>query len=218
MSERKQQEEDDEVEEVTRLFDKLSTRRVESVPIGGGIPYPTDSELMLWRDAKDVVAGNLLQELFDQKYSVVTPFATQVHIDLFVEFFAANFAQTLKEDKAEKAAELVGDMATHIFGISAYSLRELYLLFARRHCFKQYAINAFTYDKKHRGIYDLATPSWEHRWTSLTECGGGCGKSNVKLLPCPRCRCVVYCGSECQKKDWSVHKPRCAYFKEHKSV
>ncbi|RDL40136.1 uncharacterized protein BP5553_00115 [Venustampulla echinocandica] len=38
-----------------------------------------------------------------------------------------------------------------------------------------------------------------------TECPV-CGKSESKLLRCGRCTSRVYCGPQCQKKDWATHK------------
>jgi hypothetical protein len=35
-----------------------------------------------------------------------------------------------------------------------------------------------------------------------------CGKSG-KLVKCGRCKTTYYCDVECQKKDWTLHKPRC---------
>lgn len=34
------------------------------------------------------------------------------------------------------------------------------------------------------------------------------------LFRCSRCRCVVYCGPECQKKHWKAHKPVCQQRKD----
>ncbi|EGO03813.1 hypothetical protein SERLA73DRAFT_119451 [Serpula lacrymans var. lacrymans S7.3] len=35
------------------------------------------------------------------------------------------------------------------------------------------------------------------------------GKGKPKLKMCTVCKKVRYCSSECQKKDWKVHKLRC---------
>ena len=37
-----------------------------------------------------------------------------------------------------------------------------------------------------------------------------CLKENVKLLTCGRCKSVIYCSKDCQKKDWKSHKAVCA--------
>lgn len=31
----------------------------------------------------------------------------------------------------------------------------------------------------------------------------------TSLSKCARCKVVMYCGRECQKKDWAVHKFSC---------
>jgi hypothetical protein len=36
-----------------------------------------------------------------------------------------------------------------------------------------------------------------------------CGKDNIKLLQCGKCKLAAYCGKECQKTDWKVHKNIC---------
>ena len=35
------------------------------------------------------------------------------------------------------------------------------------------------------------------------------GFKDSDLRRCTRCRVTVYCGSECQRKDWKVHKQMC---------
>lgn len=36
-----------------------------------------------------------------------------------------------------------------------------------------------------------------------------CHKGSTKLFRCQRCKCVVYCGKDCQKAHWSEHKKTC---------
>ncbi|KAG2058377.1 hypothetical protein BDR06DRAFT_115928 [Suillus hirtellus] len=36
-----------------------------------------------------------------------------------------------------------------------------------------------------------------------------CGIKMKKLLKCAKCKSVWYCSKECQKKNWSTHKPTC---------
>lgn len=36
-----------------------------------------------------------------------------------------------------------------------------------------------------------------------------CGKTDVPLLTCSRCKQVKYCSPVCQKKHWPIHKPDC---------
>ncbi|TVY58731.1 Uncharacterized protein LCER1_G002034 [Lachnellula cervina] len=36
-----------------------------------------------------------------------------------------------------------------------------------------------------------------------------CGKSGARTLRCGRCSSRVYCGAQCQKKDWRTHKAEC---------
>jgi len=36
-----------------------------------------------------------------------------------------------------------------------------------------------------------------------------CKRRRTKLHFCSRCRGVRYCGAECQRRDWQVHKPQC---------
>lgn len=37
---------------------------------------------------------------------------------------------------------------------------------------------------------------------------GGCGRTDIKLDVCARCRLRAYCGRACQAQDWPVHKQR----------
>ena len=37
-----------------------------------------------------------------------------------------------------------------------------------------------------------------------------CGKEGEKLLSCGRCKKVRYCGAECQRGHWKIHKVNCA--------
>jgi hypothetical protein len=36
-----------------------------------------------------------------------------------------------------------------------------------------------------------------------------CGKADVQMQRCSRCKAVSYCGRECQAADWKAHKPTC---------
>ena len=36
-----------------------------------------------------------------------------------------------------------------------------------------------------------------------------CGKINLKILKCGRCKSAVYCDDKCQKSDWKEHKKEC---------
>lgn len=36
-----------------------------------------------------------------------------------------------------------------------------------------------------------------------------CGKRGVNLRRCGRCKCVWYCGPECQKRNWEIHRNVC---------
>ena len=36
-----------------------------------------------------------------------------------------------------------------------------------------------------------------------------CGKTNMKIQKCGRCRTVAYCSRECQTVHWKIHKPDC---------
>ena len=38
---------------------------------------------------------------------------------------------------------------------------------------------------------------------------GGCGRADVRLDVCSRCKLRPYCSRECQVKDWPLHKQRC---------
>jgi hypothetical protein len=45
--------------------------------------------------------------------------------------------------------------------------------------------------------------------SACASCGARAGQPGVKLMACSRCRRVVYCSAECQRRDWREHKPRC---------
>jgi hypothetical protein len=45
--------------------------------------------------------------------------------------------------------------------------------------------------------------------SACASCGARAGQPGVKLMACSRCRGVVYCSAECQRRDWREHKPRC---------
>jgi len=42
-----------------------------------------------------------------------------------------------------------------------------------------------------------------------------CKRTLLKPLQCASCQRVVYCGRECQKKDWIHHKSMCLVYQEH---
>ncbi|KAH8833248.1 hypothetical protein DL96DRAFT_717367 [Flagelloscypha sp. PMI_526] len=52
----------------------------------------------------------------------------------------------------------------------------------------------------------MGQPAADHCAT----CGKGASEMGGKLLKCAKCKAVSYCGKECQKKDWKVHKNQCA--------
>jgi hypothetical protein len=37
-----------------------------------------------------------------------------------------------------------------------------------------------------------------------------CSKPLSKIRACSKCRCVMYCGRDCQKKHWPKHKTECS--------
>jgi len=43
-----------------------------------------------------------------------------------------------------------------------------------------------------------------------TDCCAHCGKHGTELRRCSRCRLASYCGAECQKAGWKLHKAACA--------
>lgn len=208
---------DDEVEEVTRRFGSVMSLRVKVCPQPGSIPYPTESELKLWRDCVAVSEDRLAAGLFDQRYAVVTPFDSLTKISIFVEYFAANINKIWEEKQFEKEGRLLGRVALSIFDVSAYDLCQLFVVLVKRWLLKLYAINAFTHNGKERGMYDINTPSWEHRWSCVTECEGGCGVQGVTLHPCSKCKCAVYCGKECQKRAWPEHKVVCGFLNDFRA-
>jgi hypothetical protein len=46
--------------------------------------------------------------------------------------------------------------------------------------------------------------------SACASCGARARQPGVKLMACSRCRRVVYCSAECQRRDWREHKPRCS--------
>ncbi|KAK7681331.1 hypothetical protein QCA50_015422 [Cerrena zonata] len=42
-----------------------------------------------------------------------------------------------------------------------------------------------------------------------TDSCGSCGKREVKLSRCSKCKKVAYCGRDCQTADWKSHKAAC---------
>lgn len=39
-----------------------------------------------------------------------------------------------------------------------------------------------------------------------------CGKRDIKLKKCGKCKIIAYCSEECQRKDWTKHKKHCTTF------
>eukprot|EP01127_Copromyxa_protea_P006308 TRINITY_DN16111_c0_g1_i1.p2 TRINITY_DN16111_c0_g1~~TRINITY_DN16111_c0_g1_i1.p2 ORF type:complete len:149 (-),score=39.92 TRINITY_DN16111_c0_g1_i1:78-524(-) len=44
---------------------------------------------------------------------------------------------------------------------------------------------------------------------STVKACGKCAKTGIPLHTCGRCRKVSYCGKECQRGDWPIHKYSC---------
>lgn len=49
----------------------------------------------------------------------------------------------------------------------------------------------------------------EHKFLGCSDCCNMCGRTGVPLKRCSKCQTVFYCSSECQRKQWSFHKPMC---------
>lgn len=60
-----------------------------------------------------------------------------------------------------------------------------------------------------RGAIASMGASLQH---SKDQCAG-CGKVEGKMLKCAKCKNVMYCSRECQKKDWKAHKAHCGSLK-----
>jgi len=69
---------------------------------------------------------------------------------------------------------------------------------------------------KRKDVVDLPLPqmrfeksgevTFEDTLKFATNACAKCGKRDVKLDCCSRCKKVFYCGTECQKADWKVHR------------
>ena len=46
--------------------------------------------------------------------------------------------------------------------------------------------------------------------TAIPGCCAHCGKHGTELRRCSRCRLASYCGAECQRAGWKLHKAACA--------
>ena len=47
-----------------------------------------------------------------------------------------------------------------------------------------------------------------------TKLCSACGKKSDALMKCRACKCVWYCGKECQNKHWKEHKKECKLIKK----
>lgn len=58
-------------------------------------------------------------------------------------------------------------------------------------------------------MFAAARPEAVEDWRAwVTEACVGCGKDAPPNL-CSRCRCIAYCGPECQRAHWPLHKAGC---------
>ena len=53
--------------------------------------------------------------------------------------------------------------------------------------------------------------AWAARRSSAPRCArcGAQPAAGQKLRLCGGCKAVRYCGAECQRADWTAHRPRC---------
>jgi hypothetical protein len=45
--------------------------------------------------------------------------------------------------------------------------------------------------------------------STCAACGARAGQPGVRLQMCSRCKCVRYCGPQCQRVHWRAHKAQC---------
>jgi putative hemolysin len=58
---------------------------------------------------------------------------------------------------------------------------------------------------------DISSPDWRHLLSSgkSTDACAYCGQQGGSLKKCMRCKQAAYCGAECQKAGWKIHKSNC---------
>ncbi|MBA2368620.1 MAG: zinc finger MYND domain-containing protein [Candidatus Protochlamydia sp.] len=68
------------------------------------------------------------------------------------------------------------------------------------------------YAFKKENTVEISKEERFYKWSDETRCHNpGCDKSKFThiLQKCSRCKKALYCGVECQTKDWKAHKPTC---------
>lgn len=80
--------------------------------------------------------------------------------------------------------------------------------------FENYRAKRADSDKAWEQVTSSATTpkAQPHRTSAAGTCGGcgaGEGEGGTVLMQCAKCRKQMYCGRECQKKDWREHKLVC---------
>jgi hypothetical protein len=64
-------------------------------------------------------------------------------------------------------------------------------------------------DAQFQARFDAVLAEDQSTASVCAKCGARAGQPGVRLQMCSRCKGVRYCGPQCQRAHWRVHKAQC---------